>query len=921
MSKGTISTHIKHTVTIGAGYYPDKLTITESGEILPAAHGANGIYVDPGLNGVDITNKGLVFGAAGAASTTGDAGNGGVGIVAASYIGMTNSGTIGGGAGGDSTAKPGNGGNGGAGIMLSIGGAIDNSGLIAGGGGGSSKYSVGGQGGNGVDLSGAATLTNAGSIVGGAGSVGENFFGPGGGAGVDAGPGTRISNYGTISGGENNGYVAAGAVAGGIGVELNNAYLYNKATILGGSGLEQGYSPYGPGGIGVDLLGTSNFVNNGVVAGGNGTYTPIFVNGYGGPGGDGVYLGAGATVTNNGTIAGGNGGSSNYDFGGRGGNGVTIGNGGDVINNGLIEGGQGGGSYYLNPFDVHPGCGVEMKHGGSLTNSGTIIGGGNDYGISGVGVNDVYGGIVTNAGLISGGKGSAGVVLGSHASLMNDATISGGAGQVFGYNLQYGGVGGNGVDIAAGAALSNHGTIAGGAAGYAYYSGGPGAIGVALTTGAGANNYGLISGGRGNGAGSDGGAGVSLLSAASLTNFGMVTGGQGGNGSYPYKDALGDGGAGAYLSGGTLVNAGTISGGAGGSNSYGTGASGDAVLFGTLASTLVVDPGASFNGLVVANEAVNDVLALGGASAATLTGLGTQFLNFTTLEVDTGGIWTLSGDHSFGAGASLVADGALRITGQVIDAGTATIGAKGKLNAAGHGELVVAGVSLQGGTLAGASNATVVVGTLASGGTVGEMTVEAGALISGSGHLNGTSVVDDGTITAAGGTLAIRHAVGGTGTLSIDSGATLFVHEMVDVSSIVFASGGSETLRVGHAAPVLGTVSGFGAGDVFDLRDLHANSLSFHKGLLTLLENGSVVDTLTLAGSYTTANFALSSDNAGGVDVTYVATGEDGRHDIAPPPTETNGPTHGLALAAGWGGWHDMNPAEAPLPLLHHWMT
>jgi hypothetical protein len=64
------------------------------------------------------------------------------------------------------------------------------------------------------------------------------------------------------------------------------------------------------------------------------------------------------------------------------------------------------------------------------------------------------------------------------------------------------------------------------------------------------------------------------------------------------------------------------------------------VKFGTAASTLIVDPGAVFNGQVVANN-VHDVLELSGTqSGGTPITLGTQFTNFTTLDFASQAHWT-----------------------------------------------------------------------------------------------------------------------------------------------------------------------------------------------------------------------------------------------------------------------------------------
>ena len=146
-----------------------------------------------------------------------------------------------------------------------------------------------------------------------------------------------------------------------------------------------------------------------------------------------------------------------------------------------------------------------------------------------------------------------------------------------------------------------------------------------------------------------------------MTNNGSITGGNGGAGGTGWYGRYiggngGAGGAGVYLNGGALTTAGTISGGAGGPGGKGppngsAGAAGDAVQFGTVASTLVVKPHAVFNGQVAANGSVNDVLKLSGnQSGGTPITLGTQFTGFSTLTFASGAAWTV--DAGTGAAPS-----------------------------------------------------------------------------------------------------------------------------------------------------------------------------------------------------------------------------------------------------------------------------
>jgi hypothetical protein len=189
----------------------------------------------------------------------------------------------------------------------------------------------------------------------------------------------------------------------------------------------------------------------------------------------------------------------------------------------------------------------------------------------------------------------------------------------------------------AGNTLTNHGVIHG-AAGSNSSAGGGGGVGVNFTLGAMLTNTGSISGGVGGAgsaaAGGVGGAGANVITGT-LNNTGSITGGTGGIGT----TAGGGGGPGVFLNGGTLITAGTVSGGGGGSGAP-PGAAGDAVKFGSTASTLVVEPGAVFNGQVIANN-VHDILELAGIqSGGTTVTLGTQFTNFATLEFAAGAHWT-----------------------------------------------------------------------------------------------------------------------------------------------------------------------------------------------------------------------------------------------------------------------------------------
>jgi hypothetical protein len=148
-----------------------------------------------------------------------------------------------------------------------------------------------------------------------------------------------------------------------------------------------------------------------------------------------------------------------------------------------------------------------------------------------------------------------------------------------------------------------------------------------------------------------------------LTNSGTIIGGMGGETKAPSAP---EGGAAVYVNGGTLMTTGTLIGGAGGAGGKG-GPQGPAVAFGSNVGTLIITPNAVLSGAVLANTSVEDVLGLGGATSGTLTGLGTQYVGFSSLTIEAGADWTVTSavkgesQVSIGHGAQLTLDDAVNV--------------------------------------------------------------------------------------------------------------------------------------------------------------------------------------------------------------------------------------------------------------------
>ena len=199
-------------------------------------------------------------------------------------------------------------------------------------------------------------------------------------------------------------------------------------------------------------------------------------------------------------------------------------------------------------------------------------------------------------------------VTGAVGTVVNAGTISGGKGGYYG------------VELAAGGTVINQsgGTISGLLA----------SIYIGNATGTVTNAGELTSPNR---------TGVYLVRGGSITN---QTGGTiitGGSTSPAVK----------FGAAGTLDNAGTVTGGS-------ASAVGFAAGFDNL---LIVRPGAVFSGVAdggntIGATAVSTLELASGASEGTLTGLGSEFINFAQVTVDAGAYWTLSG-QTIGSGVTL----------------------------------------------------------------------------------------------------------------------------------------------------------------------------------------------------------------------------------------------------------------------------
>jgi hypothetical protein len=302
--------------------------------------------------------------------------------------------------------------------------------------------------------------------------------------------------------------------------------------------------------------------------------------------------------------------------------------------------------------------GVDLNGGGSVTNAAA----GWITGIDGVLLAGTIAGVVVNDGSILGtATRGAGIVLGFGGSVTNaaSATIAGGYG----------------IQIQAPGSVVNYGDIAGsgtGVAGVWLVAGGY------VTNAAGASITGNFDG-------------VLVDVSGTVVNDGSIaTTGTGGIGVELELHGSVTNAAGASITGGTigvsvdwggtLTNAGTIA--------TKLGNAGTAVAFGgTSANRLVLEPGFGFTGVVVGSASAGNTMELASAaSSGTVTGLGTQFVDFYLIDFDAGAKWSIAGGTAALAGGEVISG---FTTGDTID----VVGVSETIAGAGFGTLSLAGTA------------------------------------------------------------------------------------------------------------------------------------------------------------------------------------------------------------------------------------
>ena len=280
---------------------------------------------------------------------------------------------------------------------------------------------------------------------------------------------------------------------------------------------------------------------------------------------------------------------------------------------------------------------------------------------------------------------------------------------------------------------------------------------------------------------------------------------------------------------------------------------------------LTVDAGATFQ--------VGNRLSVNGGATVHVAGgtvsAGSLYVGMTgagSLNVDAGSHVEISKFFTMGSEPGAAGTATLFSGSTVTVNGSASIGAGNAASPSGTGSLTVDGTSTftaQGSlSVANGSSIDLAGGTVSAAMASGNVTVEAGGQISGYGTLatrDGGSLIDNGEIVAAGGTLELDAKLTGTGSVIINPDSTVAITgASLLMPTLTFMSGTNETLSLAAAAKVQSTISGFSIGDQIEMAGINSAVWSSTADTLTLGAAGKTVSTLHLAGNYSGDVFSLT---------------------------------------------------------------